>query len=642
MDGVSKFVLRVRAFQYYRIELPSDSEADKERVEEIKTAWKKILRYEVTPCPFQRGFRVELPAEAHTPKKKKAWTPRKSIGTVNGLNHSQTTPDSGHVSESRPHSSLGLMSPLDKSVSEGAGLVEDDALSDHSVSASESGTSGRDHTPEPTETSSTTAPKSSPKVKAAIDVFEQEAAKAARRRDSWLNRTPSGAPLPPETELSQTSTPASSLLSEICVNDEESPELAQASLEAPSNTVDSETKLSTSSGKVDQEDNFGHAEPDHAESIPVRAHKDQSTIPQESKSVFERSSVVSNDDLTMNQKDHRHELISLSAEREYSSSSPFVNELVDEASAPSTNSGKIDEHSPTTDSDINSPIFGIPKEDFVNLTVLANTSAAMPEEESDVGDSVRQSEPLAIPGQTPNLEAQSTASSVGSFHSVASMDFGDDIASSHSPEKFGSPRSMSPVPLSKSCTPAGHKRDLSNLTVTAESSMPSARDEDDEPISPGNAHAINLIPPTPSAVPDWPSISPSSPADSFGLRQRALRPRRSLSPLPHPSTILQTRSSTTMSSAIVQKATEIAIGKPIEMVLILMHVLGRIAGGATVADLLSGDLFRRPNQSSATNNGAESGDEDDFGIPIRGRDRSRDSITSRRRRPGTRTPSELD
>lgn len=76
VDGNSIFVLRVRRLKYYRIELPNETPEDQQLVEELKSTLPKILRYEVTPCPFQRGFTVELPEEAKTPRRKKAWRPK--------------------------------------------------------------------------------------------------------------------------------------------------------------------------------------------------------------------------------------------------------------------------------------------------------------------------------------------------------------------------------------------------------------------------------------------------------------------------------------------------------------------------------------------------------------------------------------
>ncbi|KAL2868633.1 uncharacterized protein BJX67DRAFT_46649 [Aspergillus lucknowensis] len=76
VDGEATFVLRIRPLTYYRIELPNGTERDKELVTQMKEALPKILRYEVTPCPFKRGFTVEIPEEAKAPRRKKAWRPK--------------------------------------------------------------------------------------------------------------------------------------------------------------------------------------------------------------------------------------------------------------------------------------------------------------------------------------------------------------------------------------------------------------------------------------------------------------------------------------------------------------------------------------------------------------------------------------
>ncbi|PYI19861.1 hypothetical protein BO86DRAFT_391769 [Aspergillus japonicus CBS 114.51] len=76
VDGESTFVLRIRPLTYYRIELPNEVEDDKTLVTEMKNVLPKILRYEVTPCPFKRGFTVEIPEEAKAPRRKRAWRPK--------------------------------------------------------------------------------------------------------------------------------------------------------------------------------------------------------------------------------------------------------------------------------------------------------------------------------------------------------------------------------------------------------------------------------------------------------------------------------------------------------------------------------------------------------------------------------------
>ena len=87
-----------------------------------------------------------------------------------------------------------------------------------------------------------------------------------------------------------------------------------------------------------------------------------------------------------------------------------------------------------------------------------------------------------------------------------------------------------------------------------------------------------------------------------------------------------------------------ALVKPIEVVVLVIHILARIAGGATVNDLMSGDLFRRPENrrrgssfpdqrsparrapGHGDDNDGEGDSEDDYGVPIRGRARSEDLL----------------
>ncbi|KAI9680717.1 MAG: hypothetical protein M1817_004157 [Caeruleum heppii] len=76
VDGQSKIVLRIRDNFYYRIELPNDTDEHLKLVENLKEVLAKVLRYEKTPCPFKRGFTVELPEEPVTPKRIRPWKPR--------------------------------------------------------------------------------------------------------------------------------------------------------------------------------------------------------------------------------------------------------------------------------------------------------------------------------------------------------------------------------------------------------------------------------------------------------------------------------------------------------------------------------------------------------------------------------------
>lgn len=82
VDGESKFVLRVATNMYYRIELPNTCQAENKKVEELKLVLAKVLRYELTPCPFKRGFAVELPEPPRTPVRLRPWQPRPRLRPV--------------------------------------------------------------------------------------------------------------------------------------------------------------------------------------------------------------------------------------------------------------------------------------------------------------------------------------------------------------------------------------------------------------------------------------------------------------------------------------------------------------------------------------------------------------------------------
>lgn len=82
VDGESKFVLRIRPNAYYRIELPRASSEDKKKVDELKDVLTKVLQYEATPCPFKRGFTVDLPQPLQTPIQKRPWRPKPRLDTM--------------------------------------------------------------------------------------------------------------------------------------------------------------------------------------------------------------------------------------------------------------------------------------------------------------------------------------------------------------------------------------------------------------------------------------------------------------------------------------------------------------------------------------------------------------------------------
>ncbi len=97
-------MLRIRPYSYYRIELPYRTSEDRMKVEELKSVLAKVLQYEVTPCPFKRGFTVDLPDLPNTPIQKRPWRPKTTLAT---------TPE--NVREELKSFDFGLESPSSQS-----------------------------------------------------------------------------------------------------------------------------------------------------------------------------------------------------------------------------------------------------------------------------------------------------------------------------------------------------------------------------------------------------------------------------------------------------------------------------------------------------------------------------------------------
>lgn len=140
VDGKSTFVLRIRPLTYYRIEFPEETENNEQYVLALKTTLPKILRYEITPCPFQRGFTVEIPLEATVPKRKKAWRPkgqRESAPAGSSLFSDEYQPQ-----DERGDSLSAAGSPNNKSLKKRTNCVTLEAISDENESRTTTDNSG--------------------------------------------------------------------------------------------------------------------------------------------------------------------------------------------------------------------------------------------------------------------------------------------------------------------------------------------------------------------------------------------------------------------------------------------------------------------------------------------------------------------
>ena len=98
VDGESKFVLKIGYDSYYRIELPNTCAEENDKVEELKRVFAKVLQFEVTPCPFKRGFTVDLPERSTEPVKKRPWKPRQQPQLNSEQDYQLEHEDAGHKS----------------------------------------------------------------------------------------------------------------------------------------------------------------------------------------------------------------------------------------------------------------------------------------------------------------------------------------------------------------------------------------------------------------------------------------------------------------------------------------------------------------------------------------------------------------
>ncbi|CAA9956814.1 Inp1 multi-domain protein [Pyrenophora teres f. maculata] len=70
VDDQSVFVLRVRQDSYYRMELPYETDEDREKIEQFKSVLSQVMQYERTQCPFARGFVTEELERPKSPPRK--------------------------------------------------------------------------------------------------------------------------------------------------------------------------------------------------------------------------------------------------------------------------------------------------------------------------------------------------------------------------------------------------------------------------------------------------------------------------------------------------------------------------------------------------------------------------------------------
>ncbi|KAL6252312.1 hypothetical protein RBB50_000030 [Rhinocladiella similis] len=609
VDGESKFVLRTGKFRYYRIELPSETEEDKQKVEELKTVLGKVLRFERTPCPFKRAFHVDLPEDAITPRRKGVWKRRQPSQPTS------PSTDPLPLRRSKTSRAWSLQGPASSTPLQTYGRRG----SDYGYSLS------RDTSPMPSLEGDRWRP-STPSSLASSEIMSERAHEDLSGLDNEdYSANPS--PMPEDHVLAAES------------------DMQGNSLSSSTSSIDRQP------GHATETDLTAQMDTDHKES-DVAAQTDPAGIATDEedlsiKGVTADFPSIAKDEHTPDKKsqDEKTESFSQNSEED------FVQTEITTEEPDSPEFLQVTKESIVTE-DESSPEQLPPAADIPGASAQAENSSALavkedpPESSSaiDVADpeiitthNDSQKEEMPLEAKQSHLDlnraneadepsndddALSSVSSLDSFHTTNSLaeDFSEQPAGAFDTEKNPQEQTFDPFSLTK----PQHKRGVSEMTITASNvdARPSADDSSDKPSTPALGRS-------PNSDSSWPEVrTPESPVTA-GLRRR-LEKKRSLSPLPPPTTIFSPPSPTQgnhFTSEILHKACNIALVKPIEAVVLLVHILARIAGGATVSDLLSGDLFRRPDQHrrrssfpdqvSSRHHGSD--DEDDFGIPIRRR-----------------------
>lgn len=682
VDGESTLVMRVGAFKYYRIELPYTSEDDKADVQRLKDVLKQILRFEATPCPFKRGFHVDLPESATTPRKKSPWKrkPGSSVTspssaslfplslkkvraqvapTGRGTLCEAQSPNAGVNAADRDNfSHVGCYEHGEHDVLPDIAIEDDGAdtrhsdlrnghVADCSTNLISTADTSKDRPLEiddcPGGELDTTGDQLVPDEPVIehdhLEVSDGEADGQVKRGTEFdqLGGQPDASSTPahstdgigsvheglnsialPDGQSSITPDSCPQTIRPVNVPDGLSRKehvipkcIEQPTAETTAEITDPPEALTENSQKVATSNYVGAGGVDEGgEAEGPGAIEEDDEAP-----ILEGTDEADESALRLEAQEFEGSDVSEQAEEAVSNVQAWPDNLTE----PAQHRPESPAYSPDA-----APKDSVPSE-CCTVEVV------------DVRDSQRiLSEP-----DSPSSDAVSVSSLADSFHSVVSSEGRSSVV-----EPTGAECS-SPTPLAELDDPLGppyphHKRDTSEKTIIA-GSTPSL--QTDLPIrSQLPFNGTSEGPSTPSLLrssasdSSWPDVeTPVNIAIEKDLRRR-MRMKRSFSPQPPASTVFtsspQSPRGSHLTGAILQKACNLALGKPIEVVVMLVHILARIAGGATVNDLMNGDLFRQPpepasehrrNHSRPGHAEYRSGDvseEDDYGVPVRCRVRS--------------------
>ncbi len=611
VDGECRFVLRKGRFEYYRLELPNDTEEERAKIEELKAAFSKVLKFERTPCPFKRGFHVDLPDDAITPRRKGKWT--KKEGSL------PATPDSNTPSLRRTKGSrswsLQAQSPVP--------VPESRRQSDYSFAKRlypppprRDTLSGlRPGTPSSTVSSdedvSHGRPENLSDSGSSMDephaADKQELPVATARQAVDADEYPVTGDGPASIQPVDDEETTSNALNKSMYAEDAPPVLA----ETPTPAV-AEVNI------------------DHVESIDIKTAHD-GTVGGEPHSEKPIDATVQIEDGSrprrLEDDEVPHEL-SLPERPE----SPLGNSL---HASETKDTAAADDDEPSSTQSVDTGSLNntdMLEADSSSADVEAPDGAREPETEGEMSEDPGALTCQPAAGNTLD-DTASIASAAVSFHTLAS----DEPISPPSPSECPQ--------LTEHFDPRNpghsqHKRGVSEMTITASNFDGQTEGEQldrfvttDEG---GERPSTPRLTQSSASDDSWPNIT-TPPNIQGGLRER-MKSRESRSRFRSSSDTFTPQSpnhGNHMTSVLLQKALNLALVKPIELAVLLVHILARIAGGASLNDLLTGDLFKQPDQhrrnSSFPDRISPQQDdyEDDFGVPLRGGTRSSEIDVSR-------------
>lgn len=632
VDGESKFVMRVGRLRYQRIEMPTNELGEKQKVEEFKEVISKILKFEKTPCPFIRAFQVDLPEDAITPRRRGTWKRKESLDSV----PPEDEPRSVRRTKTSRTMSMRAMPP---SAFPTRSLTQLDMERPRTAST-------------PTSTGRFSFP----------DV----------RTESPANYTSGEDNTDSERHDSESDRPETGHSSEVDESDRESNNIPI--IRSPLNNVQLLSPVSNRDsahvhGLYGNNEIPSTNEPSDAANVTVASLNDfESSAPGSSittapklesliKEADQSPSATSGDLLLSNAENSISRLTTATPESPQPEEGHTQNVDKDNiqlsvmpplrsgASAPSGPEMSTIEHIQLTSAQSEESTLEIsfnetPKDRPTNEGLLDNKVHTNGPKSNVIHESSDQKASELAGAEDPTVALPAGFEATVSYDDLTRSRTDDDAESTASLDSFhtllSDDENSALYRASLGTRPFQHRRELSEMTVTAASLHGVG-----EPLLPPVVDAKESIPDdgqTDQSESEhmWPVMpTPGAFTDESEIRRR-LKHRRSLSPLP-PASILQTGNQvehySPIPAALLQKAATLAVVKPIEVFVFVVQVLARIAGGATMSDLVSGDLFRNPGVRRTASGTfdqnirgrqitKESDEEDDYGMPVYGRRKS--------------------